>query len=125
MESERLVFVYGTLRSGHSNHHFLKDANSIGVGTTVNNYAMYLTSGYPYVNSCESRYPIVGELYGVDDSTLIMLDKLEGHPRHYERRETPVTVEGKQYTAWMYFRDPPGVLMQNGDYAQTSFGKTR
>lgn len=125
MESELLVFVYGTLRSGHSNHHFLKDANNIGVGTTVNNYAMYLTSGYPYVNSCESRYPIVGELYGVDDSTLIMLDKLEGHPRHYERRETPVTVEGKQYTAWMYFRDPPGVLMQNGDYAQTSFGKTR
>lgn len=123
MESEHLVFVYGTLRSAHSNHHLLEDANSYGTGTTVENYAMYLTSGYPYVNSCEPRYQIAGELYGIDDSTLEVLDKMEGHPRHYERREIQVTVGRKQYSAWMYFKDPPGVLMQNGDYSKAPYGK--
>lgn len=123
MESNHLLFVYGTLRSGHSNHHLLKDACCYGVGNTLEKYAMYLTSGYPYVNSHESRYPIVGELFGIDDNTLLELDKMEGHPRYYERRETPVTVDGKQYTAWMYFRDPPGVLMQSGDYSHMPYGK--
>lgn len=123
METKNLIFVYGTLRTGHSNHHLLKDAKNYGAGSTVENYAMYLASGYPYVNSYEPRYPIVGELFGVDDSTLALLDKMEGHPRHYERKETQVTVEGKQYTAWMYFRNPPGVLMQNGDYSKVHHGK--
>jgi gamma-glutamylcyclotransferase (GGCT)/AIG2-like uncharacterized protein YtfP len=124
MESSKLIFVYGTLRSGHSNHNLLKDARNYGVGITVNKYAMYLISGYPYVNSCEPRYPITGELFGVDDRTLSVLDKLEGHPRYYERKEVSITVEGIQYTAWMYFKDPPGVLMPTGDYSKTSFGKS-
>lgn len=123
METKHLIFVYGTLRTGHSNHHLLKDAKNYGAGNTVENYTMYLANGYPYVNSYEPRYPVVGELFGVDDSTLTLLDKMEGHPRHYERKETQVTVEGKQYTAWMYFRNPPGVLMQNGDYSKVHHGK--
>ena len=124
MESKHLVFVYGTLRSDHSNHHLLKDANCHGVGNTVDEYSMYIISGYPYVTSSEPRYSIVGELYGVDDSTLSILDKMEGHPRHYERREILVNVGEKQYTAWMYFKDPPGVLMQNGDFSKVAYGKT-
>lgn len=124
MELKHYVFVYGTLRSGHSNHHLLKDAHCHGTGTTVENYSMYLISGYPYVTSCEQRYPIAGELYGLDDDTLSVLDKMEGHPRHYERREIAVTVEEKQYTAWMYFKDPPGVQMQHGDFSKVDYGKT-
>jgi gamma-glutamylcyclotransferase (GGCT)/AIG2-like uncharacterized protein YtfP len=124
METSHFIFVYGTLRSGHSNHHLLKDACNYGVGHTVEHFAMYLTSGYPYVNSHESRYPITGELLGVDDSTLAMLDKLEGHPRYYERKEVSIIVEDTQYTAWMYFKDPPGVLMLDGDYSKTAFGKS-
>jgi len=115
--------VYGTLRSGHSNHHLLKDADCYGIGHSVENYAMYLTSGYPYVTSHESRYPIAGELFGIDDSTLSMLDKMEGHPRYYERKEVTVTVGDTQYTAWMYFKDPAGVLMQDGDYSKMPYGK--
>lgn len=123
MEKQHLIFVYGTLRKGHSNNHLLKDACCYGVGSTVANYAMYLVSSFPYVTSSETRYPIIGELYAVDEATLKDLDKMEGHPRHYERRETQVTVEGQQYTAWMYFKDPPGHLMQTGDYSQMPYGK--
>lgn len=125
MESKHLVFVYGTLRSGHSNHHLLKDATSYGVGNTAEEYSMYLISGYPYVTSFEPRYPIVGELYGVDGTTLSVLDKMEGHPRHYERREISVIVGENQYTAWLYFKDPPGILVSNGDFSKTTYGKNR
>ena len=116
MGQKHLVFVYGTLRNGHSNHHLLTDAFSYGVGSTEAHYAMYLTSGYPYVTSSEARYPIVGELYAVDDDTLKILDSMEGHPRYYERRETTVIVEDECFIAWMYFRDPKGTLMRNGDF---------
>jgi len=125
MESNHLVFVYGTLRSDHSNHHLLKDANCYGVGNTVEKYSMYLISGYPYVTSFESRYPIVGELYGIDASTLSILDKMEGHPRHYERKEISVVVGENQYNAWMYFKEPQGILAPNGDFANTTYGKYR
>ena len=123
MEPKNLIFVYGTLRKGHCNHHLLKDAHCYGVGSSEASYAMYLKNGYPYITSSEARYPIVGELYSVDDDTLAQLDKFEGHPRYYERREIPVIMREERYDAWMYFRDPPGVLMQCGDYNEVNYGK--
>jgi len=119
MERQYLVFVYGTLRQGCANHHLLKDAFCYGIGNTVSKFAMYLISGYPYVTSSEPRYQIVGELYAVDKVTLVELDKMEGHPIHYERSETVVSVNGEEYTAWMYFRNPKGKLLQSGDFKDT------
>jgi gamma-glutamylaminecyclotransferase len=116
MEPNNMVFVYGTLRKGHSNNHMLKDAYCYGVGVSEDRYAMYIHKCYPYITSIDARYPIVGELYSVDDETLMELDKFEGHPRYYKRIEIPVNVEEKQYIAWAYFFDPPGVLMQSGDF---------
>jgi len=116
MDRQHLVFVYGTLRQGCANHHLLKNAYCYGVGSTISKFAMYLVSGYPYVTSSESRYRIAGELYAVDKVTLAELDKMEGHPTHYERSETIVTVDGVQYTAWIYFRNPPGRLLESGDF---------
>lgn len=117
MDQQHLVFVYGTLRQTHGNHHLLSGAHCYGAGITQAHYAMYMASGYPYVTSTEARYPIVGELYAVDNDTLIKLDKMEGHPRYYTRKEIVVIVEGKEYNAWMYFRDPYGTLMQSGDFS--------
>ena len=125
MERKHLVFVYGTLRNGHSNNHLLKDAYCYGIGSTEASYSMYLISGYPYVTSFEARYPIVGELYAVDDNTLKTLDSMEGHPRYYERRETTIIVGEERYVAWMYFRDPQGLLMQCGDFNEVNFDKAQ
>jgi len=116
MKKQHLVFVYGTLRQAQSNHKLLGDAYCYGTGGTRDTYAMYIAGSYPYVTSTESRYPIVGELYAVDDETLVNLDKMEGHPRYYTRREVAVVVEGIEYNAWMYFRDPHGTLMPTGDF---------
>lgn len=120
MKKQHLVFVYGTLRQAQSNHKLLGDAYCYGTGSSRDKYAMYIAGNYPYVISTEARYPIVGELYVVDDDTLAKLDKMEGHPRYYNRREIAVDVEGIEYLAWMYFRDPHGALMPTGDYKSFS-----
>ena len=39
-----LVAVYGTLKSGHTNHDVLGDSNLVGVGKTVSKYAMQALS---------------------------------------------------------------------------------
>lgn len=116
MKRQHLIFAYGSLRQGHGNHHLLEGAYYYGTGRTLNNYAMYMVSGYPYVTSSEARYPITGELYGVDEDTLEKLDKMEGHPRYYVRKETAVLIKGEPFSAWMYIRDPQGILMVSGDY---------
>lgn len=116
MEPTNLIFVYGSLRKQHGNHHLLKGAQFYGIFETRERYAMYVVSGYPYVTSSENRYPIIGELYGIDDETLHNLDRMEGHPRYYVRRETIVVQGETERTAWMYFRDPYGTLMEHGDF---------
>jgi gamma-glutamylaminecyclotransferase len=116
MEKKHLIFVYGTLRRNHSNHRLLGDADCYGTGSTRDKYAMYVTGGYPFVTSIETRYQIVGELYAVDDETLDIIDKMEGHPLYYTRREVAIDVEGSEYVAWMYFRDPHGRLMPTGNF---------
>ena len=116
MELNYLIFVYGSLRHGHVNHALLRDAHYHGTGATEQRFAMYLVCGYPYVTSTEARYPIVGELYTVDFYTLDILDKMEGHPHYYVRRETPVIINDERVLAWMYFRDPRGSLMSTGDF---------
>lgn len=116
MDTLHKIFVYGTLRQSHSNHQLLENACCYGVGTTVDNYSMYIAGGYPFVVGSEARYPIVGELYGVDDETLAKLDKMEGHPHYYARREITVIVADQEYTAWMYVRVPHGVLLPSGDF---------
>lgn len=121
MDSQHLIFVYGTLRQSHGNHQMLKDARYYGVGSTRDNYSMYIAGGYPYVISSEARYPIVGELYAVDGETLEKLDKMEGHPHYYTRREVSVIVDNQEYSAWMYVRDPHGTLMPTGDYSDAVY----
>ena len=123
MENSHLVFAYGTLRTSHGNHQLLEGANFLGTGTTKYHYSLYLVGGYPYAISTEARYPVVGELYAMDEEILKRVDKLEGHPCYYARSEVPVIVNDVEYTAWMYFRDPKGTLLQSGDYNDASRGR--
>ncbi|WP_457572215.1 gamma-glutamylcyclotransferase family protein [Desulfovulcanus sp.] len=108
------VFVYGTLKKGYSNHHFLLDASFIGPGRTQNKYTMYADS-IPYVSPQPQTSYIYGELYLVNDDTLRALDQLEEHPDFYVRRKVPVVIDAKTYLAWMYFaRYPSGSIVPLG-----------
>ncbi|XP_062213930.1 putative gamma-glutamylcyclotransferase At3g02910 [Phragmites australis] len=95
-----LVFTYGTLKRGFSNHVLLQelarggDASFVGAATTASR--LPLVCG-PYrvpflLNLPGSGHRVAGELYAVTPRGLARLDELEGVSRaHYE--QLPVTVD--------------------------------
>ena len=60
--------------------------------------------GLPYVIDKPGKGHLIDiDLFAVSDTALAQLDMLEGHPRHYKRREITVLVKGRVYKAWLYF----------------------
>ena len=114
-----LVFVYGTLRTGFGNNRLLENSELLDVGRTVEEYAMY-DGGVPFVNEKEKVSQIYGELYNVDEKTMLNLDFLEGHPIFYTRKKIFVeTLQGQIVRAWLYFNNTKtDHLIKSGDYAE-------
>jgi gamma-glutamylcyclotransferase (GGCT)/AIG2-like uncharacterized protein YtfP len=113
------IFVYGTLRHGFHNHHYIRAGRFLGAATTLARYAMYVADGIPYLMAEEARYCIHGEVFRVDAAMLAALDRLEEHPRVYCRHEAAVVLtDGRQMRAFVYFaRNRQGVLAATGDFA--------
>ncbi len=85
------VFVYGTLRKGHGNHHVIKEVmdKMIGKGYL---YGTVNYSGLPRLK-LDGLDMVKGEVYELkDEEGLIPLDQLEGHPYCYERKEVRVNM---------------------------------
>ena len=101
---DNLVAVYGTLKKGNSNYyHYLRNETFIGKGTTTMKYPM-IVPGLPYVIDKPGKGHLIDiDLFAVSDTKLQELDRLEGHPTHYKRREITVLVKGRVYKAWLYF----------------------
>ena len=114
---ECYLFVYGTLMKGFSNHHLLEGSEFAGAAKTLEKYSLY-ESGIPFVFKGEAVSHIYGELYRVDELTLKIVDRLEGHPEWYRREEVEVLTEnGETVTAWLYFYpEKRGKLVKTGRY---------
>lgn len=81
-----LVFTYGTLRKGRSNHFMLRDADFIGSDAI---HAKYVDTGYSFPGIVEGNDQILGEVYRVSEQLLQRLDHLEGvEVGFYTRRLT-------------------------------------
>ena len=120
MESEKkhLVFVYGTLRQGFSNHYLLETSIWKDYSETVEKYAMF-EQGIPFVSKNISLIAITGEVYEVSDDVLGYLDLLEGHPHAYKREQVEVKLKftNEIVKAWLYFYpNPRGRVIESGDY---------
>lgn len=113
----QLVFVYGTLRQGCGNDHFLVRSRFIDTGWTRHRYALYLAV-CPGVVKDEAVSRIRGEVYRVDPAVLAQLDQLEGHPDVYLRSLVPIDLDsGRDCLAWLYFYpEKHGLLLPGGDY---------
>tara|TARA_R100000152_G_C6624853_1_gene74352 strand:+ start:139 stop:474 length:336 start_codon:yes stop_codon:yes gene_type:complete len=104
------VFVYGTLRKGHGNHHVMEMSKGVfkGKGFTENKFMSDMTfvpKVYKYGWPNHSTKHIEGELYDVE--TMRYMDLLEGHPNLYRREVTPIKLEnGSVDNAWLYFYNP-------------------
>ena len=132
-DTPTLLFVYGTLRQGGPNHALLADARFLGAATTAERYALFV-DGIPFLAPAPAVHRVRGEVYAVDAATLAEIDRLEGHPRWYERRAVTVVLDESAKAARKgagpafgdapaalacetYFNDrPTGALSPNGDY---------
>ncbi|MDT8445643.1 MAG: gamma-glutamylcyclotransferase family protein [bacterium] len=95
------VFVYGTLKQGFANHHYLAGLE-MRPGW-VEGYQLHQGPGYPYAAPGQSR--IYGEVYPVDDALLAQLDALEETPHYYRRIGCQVHFGGGETCpAYLYVR---------------------
>jgi gamma-glutamylaminecyclotransferase len=103
-----LVFVYGTLKRGGSNHHFLAGHAFVGKAHTVPGYTLYNLDGFPGMVPCaDDAEGVGGEVWTVDDGCLAVLDELEGTTEGLYRREA-VALKGsfanQTVEAYLYLR---------------------
>jgi gamma-glutamylcyclotransferase (GGCT)/AIG2-like uncharacterized protein YtfP len=94
-----LVFVYGTLRSGASNHWRMKDSRFLGHATARGQ--LFQIDWYPgAIFAPNDPNQIVGEIYDVPDSVLGELDQFEG--QEYERVRVTAKVDDRYEQAWAW-----------------------
>lgn len=98
------VFVYGSLKRGLGNHHYLSEAGAefCGFETLSGKFTMVSLGGFPAVchDSTAPRRPMYGQLYAIEPEALIALDALEGHPRWYRREK--LRTDQSETRAWIY-----------------------
>jgi len=84
VKNTQRVAVYGSLKRGLYNHHFLKAAEFESSGVTLPHYTMISLGDYPGLLA--GGVTAIGvEIYRVNPWTLSRLDKLEEVPRVYRR----------------------------------------
>ncbi|MCL0067851.1 gamma-glutamylcyclotransferase [Peptococcaceae bacterium] len=97
------VFVYGTLMKNRSNHHLLENQKFIGTAIAEGIALYNVIPHYPgAVRKPNSK--VLGEVYEVDEVTLLKLDELEDNGVLYKRELIPVIVLNSKNTlnAWIY-----------------------
>ena len=72
------LFIYGTLKRGGSNHHYMKGQTFVGEASTAPHYRLVSMGTYPGMVRSESGRSIKGEVWDVDEACLGRLDILEG-----------------------------------------------
>jgi len=90
MESAPLrVFVYGTLKRGGTNHHYLLGQKFLTEARTQPGYTLYQPADYPgLVIDPTDREGVIGEVWEVSANCLAALDRLEGVDEGLYRRIT-------------------------------------
>lgn len=118
-----LVFVYGTLKRGHSNNRILRETESefVGVAVTTTRFRMW-TTGFPAImreyTADPLGAPVRGEVWRVNADGLRALDRLESNGSMYQRELISVRMgNGAPFYAqgYVWLRDvdhldvvPPG-----------------
>jgi len=101
---DTLVAVYGTLKKGYSNYnHYLTSSKYVGSGETKDKYPLVI-SGLPYLIEKKGvGHNVEVDVFKVSSSVLSALDRLEGHPNWYRRKQIDIQMKGKVLTCWIYF----------------------
>lgn len=100
-----ILFVYGTLKRGQSNHRLLADQEFFGEAASAPRYRVFDLGAYPgMVRDEENGLAVRGELWAVGERCLAELDGFEEVPDWFVRE--PVAVPGREQV-WAYFLNTP------------------
>lgn len=101
---DNLVAVYGTLKKGYSNYnHYLTSSKYVGKGETKEKYPLVI-SGLPYLIEDKGKgHNVEVDVFKVSSGVLGHLDRLEGHPNWYRRKQIDIEMKGKVLKCWIYF----------------------
>ncbi len=82
----------------------MRSSKYLGRGKTVDKYPL-LIQGLPYlIEEKGVGHNVEIDIFKVDDSKLLDLDRLEGHPNWYRRKQVPIKLNsGKTVNCWVYF----------------------
>lgn len=113
-----LIAVYGTLRTGEANQHYVKDAASVRNCTIKG--TLYNTGwGFPAL-VLNGSTAVAGELVEITLEAWRKVDRLEGYPGFYDRLLTTVKLEdGSTAEAWVYVMNklpPKATVIGGGDW---------
>lgn len=93
------LFVYGTLRSGHSRSDILENSKLIGTGVTRG--TLYDLGPFPGTKFNKGS-DVIGEVYEINQEVLNLLDMIEGNGFLFERKLVPVLVNKEYRDCWAY-----------------------
>jgi gamma-glutamylaminecyclotransferase len=110
------IFVYGTLKRGQRNHHFLNDQKFLGEAQTEPRYRLYDSGQHPaLVDVSENGIAVRGEVWQVNEETIRKLDEYEGVPDYFARRPILLQNLDAQVEAY-YFNGDVANLKDCGDH---------
>lgn len=107
-----LLFVYGTLKRGCSNHHHLAGQTFVGEARTTRGFCLFALTGYPGLVAREDPTDgVVGEVWSVDPEKLRHLDEFERVAEGLYRR-VPIALRSpfaeQPIDAYLYARQVDG-----------------
>lgn len=112
-----LLFIYGTLKRGHSNNHLLQNSQYQTETTTTPEYRLYDCGHYPaLIKTPHNGNKIKGEIWEIPPNTIKTLDTLEGTPWLYTRTEIQ-TETHHNVQGYLYCLDTKHLKeIQNGEW---------
>lgn len=117
-----LLFVYGTLKRGCSNHAQMAGAEFVGAARTVPGYRLYDLGGFPAIAArAGDRDGVVGEVWSLTDDVLARLDLFEGvHEGLYRRAPIALLAPFADKSVEAYFPalTPIGRLEVGGEWRE-------
>ena len=106
------VFVYGTLKRGGRNHHFMEGQRFVTEARTPAGFTLYSLGYYPgMVRDPGDPHGVNGELWEVDNDCLALLDELEGvAEKLYERATLTLAapLDAEPVQTYLYLPDITG-----------------
>jgi len=109
------MFVYGTLRPETSPgiHGMTHNVKIVNPNFKLEGFCLYMSHDYPTISEHKGS-SVIGALCLVDINDEIALDRYEGYPNFYEKRD--IKTDDKEIA--IYFQPKPKIttIIESGDF---------